>query len=83
MSQQIQQFSTVCGNITEVLGSPAASDHLISNSLYIISAGSNDIFDYLSPNSVITTPESLISNFYGNYSTHLQVTFLLSIAKSF
>ncbi|KAM7516075.1 hypothetical protein LguiA_005658 [Lonicera macranthoides] len=78
---QIQQFSTVCGNITETLGSPAAANRLISNSLYIISVGSNDIFDYLRPNPVIDTQETLISNFRGNYTTHLQNLYNLGARK--
>ncbi|KAF9682130.1 hypothetical protein SADUNF_Sadunf05G0076200 [Salix dunnii] len=45
MKEQIQQFSTVCGNLTEILGAEAAAD-MLSKSLFLISAGGNDLFEY-------------------------------------
>ncbi|XP_059670789.1 GDSL esterase/lipase At5g33370-like [Cornus florida] len=45
LRDQIKQFETVCGNITEVLGA-SKGNSLLSNSLYLITIGSNDIFDY-------------------------------------
>ncbi|KAI3665322.1 hypothetical protein L6452_43946 [Arctium lappa] len=70
--EQIQQFSTVGGNISEVFGTPA-SDLFLAASTYIISVGSNDFFEhqkalYLNQ----TTPEQLIANLTATYSIHLQ-----------
>ncbi|PKI74444.1 hypothetical protein CRG98_005208 [Punica granatum] len=45
MGQQVQQFQLVQGNITEVLG-PDAAAHFLCKSLFLISIGSNDIFDH-------------------------------------
>lgn len=78
LGQQIQQFAAVQGNITELLGSPKAENHL-ANSLYLISVGSNDIFD----NANHTNPIILLSNLTNSYANHLKVmVVILFLSKS-
>ncbi|KAI5684036.1 hypothetical protein M9H77_05264 [Catharanthus roseus] len=76
LGQQIQQFAAVQGNITELLGSPKAENHL-ANSLYLISVGSNDIFD----NANHTNPIILLSNLTNSYANHLKNLYDLGARK--
>lgn len=45
LEKQVQQFELVSGNITEILG-PANASTFLSKALFLISVGTNDIFDY-------------------------------------
>ncbi|KAK3018051.1 hypothetical protein RJ639_005176 [Escallonia herrerae] len=76
LEKQIQQFATVCGNITEVLG-PAEADHLISNSIYIISVGSNDIIEI----PFGTATEKFINKIHFTYANHLKNLYKLGARK--
>ncbi|KVI02956.1 Lipase, GDSL [Cynara cardunculus var. scolymus] len=79
--EQIQQFSTIRGNISESLGKSAANIFL-AMSTYIISVGSNDFFEHqhaLSLNQ--TEPEQLIANLTATYSIHLQSLYDLGARK--
>ncbi|CAK9142799.1 unnamed protein product [Ilex paraguariensis] len=75
---QIQQFTTVQANITAVL-SPDKAQRLISNSLYIISVGSNDLFDYQEKPTV--PPETLLINLTEAYCNHLKDLYNLGARK--
>ncbi|KAK3018049.1 hypothetical protein RJ639_005174 [Escallonia herrerae] len=68
LGKQIRQFANVSANIKAVLGLTEA-DRLISNSMFIISAGSNDIFD--NPPTSISPPE-LITELQSAYAIHLE-----------
>ncbi|KAK2988254.1 hypothetical protein RJ640_028638 [Escallonia rubra] len=68
LGQQIRQFANVSANIKAVLGLTEA-DRLISNSIFIISAGSNDIFDN-PPTSI--SPPVLITELQSAYAIHLE-----------
>lgn len=72
---QIQQFATVRGNMSDVLGNGTA-DFFIGMSHCIISVGSNDFFE--KQNSLFrneTQPQQLIANLTATYAIHLQVMF--------
>ncbi|KAF5960880.1 hypothetical protein HYC85_002089 [Camellia sinensis] len=71
LGEQIQQFSTVRPNITIILG-PDKADKLISNSLYLISVGGNDFFDYQRYNSTTMLPETFMTILLNAYATHLE-----------
>ncbi|KAK7263011.1 hypothetical protein RJT34_30595 [Clitoria ternatea] len=43
--KQVQQFASVRGNISEILGAAEAAT-FVSKALFLISAGSNDLFDF-------------------------------------
>ncbi|TKY58336.1 GDSL esterase/lipase [Spatholobus suberectus] len=45
LEKQVEQFASVRGNITEILG-PAEAARFVSKALFLISVGSNDLFDY-------------------------------------
>ncbi|KAK1387939.1 GDSL esterase/lipase [Heracleum sosnowskyi] len=78
LRKQIQQFATVCGNITEVLGK-AKADELISKSMYIISVGSNDIFEYSANATVL--PDIFMANLIEAYTIQLEELFNLGARK--
>ncbi|KAJ9146899.1 hypothetical protein P3X46_029114 [Hevea brasiliensis] len=66
--EQVEQFGTVCNNITQVMGESA--EKVISNSLIIISIGSNGIFDYLLYNDTHNV-EYFITTVMQSYHYHL------------
>ncbi|KAG5108408.1 hypothetical protein AAZX31_16G108200 [Glycine max] len=77
MADQIQQFATVHGNILQYLNDTAEAT--INKSLFLISAGSNDIFDFLlynvskNPNFNITREVQEFFNLLRTtYHTHLK-----------
>ncbi|XP_039161317.1 GDSL esterase/lipase At5g55050 [Eucalyptus grandis] len=70
MAQQVQQFATVQGNITWLLGQNESAK-FFNSSLFFISVGSNDIFDhYLYDNATVSQPE-LMAALQSNYTAHL------------
>ncbi|XP_028068396.1 GDSL esterase/lipase At4g28780-like [Camellia sinensis] len=80
LGEQIQQFSTVRPNITIILG-PDKADKLISNSLYLISVGGNDFFDYQRYNSTTMLPETFMTILLNAYATHLEDLYTLGARK--
>ncbi|XP_031094312.1 GDSL esterase/lipase At5g18430-like [Ipomoea triloba] len=77
--QQIRQFETVCGNITQSLGEIKAGK-LISNALYIISVGSNDLFDYHRFSPPISGPHFL-ANLNNALAIKLKILYTLGARK--
>lgn len=52
LEEQVKQFGLVRANISETLGVEEAA-RFVSKALFVISVGSNDVFDYLSGKSGI------------------------------
>lgn len=75
LTRQIEQFQTVCGNITQILGE-AKGSKLIANAFYLISVGSNDFYDQVRFNYNISIPE-LITDLSDTFTIHLQVTIFI------
>ncbi|KAJ0904701.1 hypothetical protein HanPSC8_Chr07g0285321 [Helianthus annuus] len=74
MEEQVQQFATVRGNITALLGE-SKGDGLLQKSMYIFSIGSNDIMEYLFSPLKTMTPEQFVINLTDAYAIHLKVPF--------
>ncbi|MFS7970186.1 putative triacylglycerol lipase [Helianthus anomalus] len=72
MEEQIQQFATVRGNITELLGSPKVVDDLLQKSIYLISIGSNDLVEYALTHSP-SDSKQFMANLTQAYAAHLTV----------
>ncbi|KAM5546925.1 GDSL esterase/lipase [Rosa sericea] len=71
--EQVQQFSIVRSNISELLGASAVAN--ISKSLFIISVGSNDIFEHYDANHTsdpTVTGQNYITTLISTYETHLR-----------
>ncbi|XP_047312887.1 GDSL esterase/lipase At4g28780-like [Impatiens glandulifera] len=78
---QIDQFSTVCSNITQLLGSDKGNS-LINSSLYIISVGSNDFFDYQRLNLSASIPrDALLASLHQTYARQLKRLYCLGARK--
>ncbi|KAH8508136.1 hypothetical protein H0E87_010318 [Populus deltoides] len=84
MREQIQQFSTVCGNLTEMLGTEAAAD-MLSKSLFLISVGGNDLFEYqlnMSQNDPnLPEAQELLRILSSTYQIHLRSLYDLGARK--
>ncbi|MBA0686578.1 hypothetical protein Goari_014176 [Gossypium aridum] len=82
MGDQIQQFSTVRSNITNMTASDAATDAILSKAFFLISVGSNDIFEYLLN---LTRPPMTIPEFnatlVSTYEYHLKTLYELGARK--
>lgn len=62
LTKQVDYYTTLHGDIVEVLGSAGAQKHL-SKSIFAVVIGSNDIFGYVKPDSTIrnkTTPQQYV-----------------------
>ncbi|CAN4078649.1 unnamed protein product [Withania somnifera] len=79
LPRQIDQFKTVRGNITEILGEVKASK-LIANAFYLISVGSNDFFDQFLYNYNISALE-LITDLTSTFANQLQDLYNLGARK--
>ncbi|KAK4346980.1 hypothetical protein RND71_033319 [Anisodus tanguticus] len=79
LTRQIEQFQTVCGNITEIFGDVKGSK-LIANAFYLISVGSNDFFDQFRYNYNISALE-LITDLIDTFENHLQNLYNLGARK--
>ncbi|GMI86322.1 CUTIN SYNTHASE2 [Hibiscus trionum] len=77
LEDQIKQFSTVRSNITNMTCSDKATDTILSKAFFLISIGSNDIFEYLlNPAPPMSVPEfnaTLIST----YEYHIKTLYEL------
>ncbi|KAJ7944089.1 GDSL esterase/lipase [Quillaja saponaria] len=75
MAEQIQQFATVHSNITEVLLNDNA-EAMMNKSFFLISVGSNDIFDFFASNKNVTNDTQILQDFLNdlmsNYQNHLK-----------
>ncbi|WCJ32770.1 GDSL esterase/lipase At4g16230 [Euphorbia peplus] len=72
LSEQLRQFSTVRDNMTELMG-PENTARLLSDSLFLISVGSNDLFRYQQQGgSNITEPQLYLQLLQQTYQTQLQ-----------
>ncbi|CAI9272261.1 unnamed protein product [Lactuca saligna] len=78
LEEQIQQFATVKGNITAILGE-SNGQLLLQGSMYIMSIGSNDIMSYIFTHPV--TPELFIANLTATYAMHLKNLYSLGARK--
>lgn len=70
LREQIQQFSTVRDNITALLG-PHNTAMMLSQSLFLISVGSNDLFQY--QRSTNMPVQEFLDTLQLTYQNHLQV----------
>ncbi|KAK1432595.1 hypothetical protein QVD17_09492 [Tagetes erecta] len=83
LEEQIEQFATVRENITELLGSPKATDDLLQSSIYIFNVGSNELIEYPFAHNT-SDPEELkqyIANVTQTYAIHLMNMYLLGARK--
>jgi hypothetical protein len=77
MAEQIQQFETVHGNISQNLKD--ISESRIHQSLFLFSAGSNDILEFFdkfrktNPDNVTQEVQQYITTLMNQYQVHLQV----------
>ncbi|KAL4363621.1 hypothetical protein GQ457_04G023170 [Hibiscus cannabinus] len=84
LEEQIQQFSTVRSNITNMTGSDAQTDAILLKAFFLISIGSNDMFEYLLNLTVppsMSTPEFNIA-LVSTYENHLKSLYKLG-ARTF
>lgn len=70
MTQQVQQFAMVQGNITQLLG-PEKSAGFITNLLFFISVGSNDIPDHHQYNRTTVSLPQLMAAMQSNFTVQL------------
>lgn len=70
--QAQEQFVAVYGNLTKLLGSSATAD-LLSKSLFIISVGGNDLFEYKYLNSTQEGLDQFIQHLMAEYEANLRV----------
>ncbi|KAL4569074.1 hypothetical protein LXL04_024701 [Taraxacum kok-saghyz] len=79
--EQIQQFATIRGNISQLLGNGTA-DLFLGISTCIVSVGSNDLFEH--QNALVqnqTQPDQLIANLTATFAIHLQNLYDLGARK--
>ncbi|KAM0011229.1 putative triacylglycerol lipase [Helianthus debilis subsp. tardiflorus] len=76
----VQQFATVQGNITALLGK-SKGDCLLQKSMYIFSVGSNDIMEYSLTYPRIMTPEQFVINLTDTYAIHLKNLYSMGARK--
>lgn len=72
--KQVQQFRTVRNNISESWGAGGLAN--ISKSMFIISVGSNDMFELFAANKynlTKKTEQDFLSRLISSYETHLRV----------
>ncbi|XP_031094310.1 GDSL esterase/lipase At1g74460-like [Ipomoea triloba] len=79
LGKQIKQFATVCDDITKAIGQ-AKAQHLLQNAFYLLSVGSNDLFDYKKYGSNLTTPD-FIDHLGGFLASHLEKLYHLGARK--
>ncbi|RHN41902.1 putative triacylglycerol lipase [Medicago truncatula] len=79
--KQVQQFAQVRGNITQILGA-AKADSFISKAVFLISTGSNDIFDFANNNTEFHVGvEEYLSILQLTYFSHLKNLYELGARK--
>ncbi|EXC35275.1 GDSL esterase/lipase [Morus notabilis] len=70
VAEQVQQFAKVRNAYTKLLGNQA--EDRLSKSLFLISVGSNDIFEYFLYNQTQIKSENFISTLLYSYEYHLR-----------
>jgi hypothetical protein len=76
LEKQVEQFAQVRGNITQILGASKAAK-FVSKAVFLISTGSNDLFDFGKNDSNIHfSVEEYFSILQLNYFSHLRVCML-------
>ncbi|XP_074337260.1 GDSL esterase/lipase At5g55050-like [Apium graveolens] len=79
LSEQIKQFSTVCSNLTVLMG-PKGTASFLSKSVFSISIGSNDIFGHFATNSTVPK-EQFISVLMTAYERYIKSLYSLGARK--
>ncbi|KAL5706273.1 hypothetical protein ACHQM5_024467 [Ranunculus cassubicifolius] len=77
--KQLQQFSTVRKILTGLKGQ-LETDNFLSKSVFIISVGSNDIFDYFASNGT-SNKQEFITNLTSTYINHLRTLYSLGARR--
>lgn len=72
MAQQVQQFATVQGNITQLLGQNKSAEFIVKT-LFVISVGSNGIFDHYPYKDTTVSQPELMAAIQSNYTAQLTV----------
>ncbi|KAM5546922.1 GDSL esterase/lipase [Rosa sericea] len=82
LGEQVKQFAMVRGNITELIGL-GASEIMFSKSLFVISIGSNDLFELVNwyPNITSLAKDEYLETLKLNYSNHLKDLYNLGARK--
>ncbi|XP_061359904.1 GDSL esterase/lipase At5g55050-like [Gastrolobium bilobum] len=81
LEKQVQQFALVRGNIREILG-PAKAACFVSKALFLISVGSNDLFDFAGNDSGIHMgQEEYLAIIQLNYYSHIVKLYELGARK--
>ncbi|XP_059440558.1 GDSL esterase/lipase At5g33370-like [Corylus avellana] len=80
MGKQVQQFEMVRGNISEIMG-PTEIAGVLSKSLFFISVGSNDIFDYQDFNSTTLSKQDFMDTLEFSFHNHLKNLYDLGARK--
>ncbi|KAJ0041382.1 hypothetical protein Pint_28617 [Pistacia integerrima] len=78
LRKQIEQFLTVYANITTIMG-PEETANMVSKSLFLISVGSNDVFDFLDNST--TSPGNLLDNMLSTYHDNLKSLYDIGARK--
>lgn len=71
LAKQVEQFESVRGSITEILG-PVKAASFVSKAIFLISIGSNDLFDFASNDSDIHLGNE-------EYMAHLRLNYFVQI----
>nr|XP_043623127.1 GDSL esterase/lipase At5g08460-like [Erigeron canadensis] len=79
MSEQINQFQSVCDMLTYLKGRETAKN-LLAKSMIAISIGSNDIFDYVANRSTVD-PVVFIDSLMTSYEGHINKLYNLGARK--
>ncbi|KAI4325410.1 hypothetical protein MLD38_030813 [Melastoma candidum] len=80
MRQQVEQFRLVRNSMMEVIGATATSG-LLSKSLFIITAGGNDIIDYFKSNMTTISQQDYMESIISNYTAHLTNLHIMGARK--
>lgn len=79
LSEQIKQFATVRNNITARMG-PSAAEKFLSESIFTISVGANDIFGYFLTNSTVH-PAKFLETLMTTYESQIKALYNLGSRK--
>ncbi|XP_030466908.2 GDSL esterase/lipase At4g16230-like [Syzygium oleosum] len=80
MTQQVQQFATVQGNITQLLGQDKSVE-FIAESLFFISVGNNDILDHHRSKRTTVSQTQLMEAIRSNFTVQLTNLYNLGARK--
>ncbi|KAK6922533.1 GDSL lipase/esterase [Dillenia turbinata] len=78
LGEQIQQFATLKSNLSTVLP-PEKVDDYLSKSLFLVSVGSNDFFEYANGSTV--PKEVFMATLLSEYQNHLQNLYALGARR--